>query len=402
MKQHYFYLAVILIISSCFGSCSKNDTDNPPNPGESNTELLAKKFNTAPIIDGVVDDMWSNSKRLTDTTKVPTLGPRCTYLNKDGEGTEEKLGLFAPYAGEKYNFTMRAGYTDTDIYFLLEWIDAEDSKNRQSWYFDEIENLWKREHKYANNEDDKFYEDKFALLFPIGEVTDFSTNTCNSTCHSNLVVTHNRDKHTRHYLSTLGEKVDMWHWKRVEGSYIGQIDDQMIVYAEENESGTDGKRDDSTGEAGYEENIQELLIGDISISVPRYVIPDKTDYYWIIGDDVTNGTAKRITGVDQNGVLMYNGGIIDPTTGGFEQGTGNKRIPSIITKAYTLGRGDIRIGAVHTGNKWICEFTRKLNTNDADDIIFDITNEVPFGLAIFNNAAIAHGIKSDLILKFEQ
>ncbi len=58
--------------------------------------------------------------------------------------------------------------------------------------------------------------------------------------------------------------------------------------------------------------------------------------------------------------------------------------------------------AVYTGTGWVAEITRKLNTGNADDVVFNISEELPFGFAIFNNAAIAHGIKPGLTIKFEQ
>ena len=110
----------------------------------------------------------------------------------------------------------------------------------------------------------------------------------------------------------------------------------------------------------------------------------------------------RGVAVDADGVLTYDGGTIDPANGGFEQGTGTSRIPSVTTKPFTLGRADIDIRANHTGTGWVCEFTRKMNTQDEDDVVFDINEELSFGLAIFNNAAIAHGIRPNLKMKFEK
>ena len=407
MKKYFIYLTTILLFGAMISlnSCKKDDDGGetpPPDPGESTTELLVKKFNSAPTLDGTVDEMWATAQRLVGTTEVPVLAPRGTYLNGDGEGVEEALGLFAPYDGEKYDFTMRAGYSGTDIYFLLEWVDGDDSKDRQSWYFDATDNLWKGEHKYANSANDKFYEDKFAFLFPIGDVTGFNASTCYASCHQNLTLENAKDKHTRHYLTVDGEKLDMWHWKRVRGTYAGQVDDQMMTYAEPTGSSANGRHGDATGEGGYSSNSQTLNNGATDVSVPLYIIPNKTDYNWISQDDIADGTAKLITGVDVNGVLSYDGGTIDPGTGGYEPATGNKRFPSVTTRPFTLGRGDITISAVYTGSGWVCEFTRKMNTNDEDDVVFDVSKEVPFGLAIFNNAAIAHAIKPNLMLKFEQ
>lgn len=398
-------LIVFFAISTLgYVSCQKDD-DDPVDPGQSTTELLVKKFSSAPTLDGAIDEMWGTAQKLVGTTEVPVLADRGTYLNSDGAGVEETLGLFEPYGGEKYDYTMRAGYVGDDIYFLLEWDDSEDSKDRQSWYFDPTDKRWKGEHKYANTDNDKFYEDKFAFLFPIGEVSGFSTSTCYATCHGPATpVANAKDKHTRHYLTTNGQKVDMWHWKRVRGTYNDRIDDQKMVYADPSGgSAANGRTGDATGQAGYANNSQTLTITGtaIDISVPLYVVPNGTDYYWI-GENEFGGAAKMITAVDENGVLSYNGGTIDPANGGYEQGTGTKRIPSVTTKDFTLGRADLTIKAVYTGTGWICEFTRKLDTQDADDVVFNITEELPFGLAIFNNAAIAHAIKPNLNLKFQQ
>jgi len=406
MKTRNLFIGM-LAAGIIFTGCKEDDAPTGPvDPGESSTELLVKKFTAAPNMDGSIDDMWGTAKRLVATAEVPTLDPRMTYLNSDGMGKEEALGLFAPYNGDKYNFKLRSGYFNDRIYFLMEWNDAADSKDRQSWYYDAIDGLWKQQHKYANDNNDKYYEDKFAFLFPIGNVTGFDASTCYATCHTVSSIATDKDKHTRHYLKTSGELVDMWHWKRVRGTYADQVDDQQMKYvAPPYDSGSNGRGGDDTGDAGYANNSQTLQITGTTqdVSVPLYIIPGKTDYSWISADDIANQTAKLVTEVDAQGVLTLNdGSLIDPANGGFEKGTGNKRIPSVTTKAFTLGRADIDIKAVHTGSGWVCEFTRKMNTGDADDVVFDTASEIYFGLALFDNAAIAHAIKPNLLMKFEK
>jgi len=56
---------------------------------------------------------------------------------------------------------------------------------------------------------------------------------------------------------------------------------------------------------------------------------------------------------------------------------------------------------VYTGTCWVAEVKRKLNTGDPWDVVFDPATELDFGFALFNNAAIAHGIKPGLIMKWE-
>ncbi|MCF6360223.1 MAG: ethylbenzene dehydrogenase-related protein [Cyclobacteriaceae bacterium] len=404
-KQIYYTLALVAIFAM---ACNNNNEDPPVDPGESSSELLVKKFTTAPTLDGTVDDMWNTAQKLVSSTAVPAnLGARNTYYNEDGIG-EESLDIFEAYEGEINNFTMRSGYFDNNIYFLIEWDDATDSKDRQSWYFDPDTKLWKGEHKYANATNDKFYEDKFAFLFPIGEVDGFSASTCYAACHSSGgVINSAKDKHTRHYLKNPDQKVDMWHWKRVRSSHNDKIDDQRIKYVEppntSSSNGRGGDPDSGNGSrSGYSNNKQTLYNGVTDVSVPKYVVPGGTDYYWIPEADL-GSTAKLVTAVDANGVLTYDGGTIDPTgDAGYAQSTGNKRFPSILTRDFLGDRADIDVKVVYTGTGWIAEVSRKLNTGDPWDVVFDPAAELPFGFAIFDNSAIAHGIKPGLNMKFEQ
>jgi len=408
MKKKFSYLTAILLGGLLvLGSCSSNDDPPPgpaptPTPDPSTTTLNVKILNAAPDVDGDIDEMWGSVQKLVGTTAVPSLAPRDTYLNPDGEGIEEGLGLFEPYSGEENDFTLRAGYFGDRVYFLLEWADDDDSKDRQSWYWDPTDKLWKGEHKYANNENDKYYEDKFAFLFPITEVDGFGSQTCYATCHQASEITTPGDKHTRHYLTTENQKIDMWHWKRVRGTYLGQVDDQKMTYvAPPYNSGSNGRHGDETGQAGYLTNSQTLFNGMEDVKVPLWIIPNGTDYYWISEDDF-GGDAQEVTAVDTNGVLFYDGGSINPIDGGYEEGSGDKRFPSVTTRPFTEGRANIDIRWTFTGSGWICEFTRLMDTGDSDDIVFAPGMETDFGMAIFDNAAIAHGIKTNLVIKFEQ
>jgi hypothetical protein len=401
MKNSLLVLTtLVLLVLGTFTITSCTDD----NPGTSATELLAKKFDAAPVLDGEIDDIWSKCQVLENTAVVPDAGPR-QGADFNGDGSDAPVGVFDPYTGESNNFELRAGTHEDNIYFLLTWDDAEDSKDRESWYFDDNSGLWKTQHKYANNDDDKYYEDKFSFLFAANEVEGFAANTCYATCHQGLSVNNPGHKAARHYTNNEGEIVDMWHWKRVRSTYgPTRVDDQQQVYKEHTgDAGQNGRKGDA-GTAGYHTNSQKLLLDGSGeeVSVPKYVIPGAIDTKWYTIDDVNNGTAKEVTGVSSTGVLYYDGGSINPADGGFENGTGNKRFASVWVENFTGSRGDIDIAAIHTGSGWVCEFTRKMNTGFEDDVQFDVTKDFPFGLAIFNNAAIAHEIKTNLLLTFEQ
>ncbi|MCK5280688.1 MAG: hypothetical protein KAK04_19180, partial [Cyclobacteriaceae bacterium] len=279
---------------------------------ESNGDLLVTQFAAAPTLDGQIDDMWITAQKLVSNTTVPSnKGARKTYYNADGLG-EDALDIFEAYEGETNDFTMRSGIFGDDIYFLIEWEDAADSKDRQSWYFDAATKRWKGEHKYANAADDKFYEDKFAFLFPIGTVDGFDNETCYATCHTVSTIEKTGDKHTRHYLRTVDQKIDMWHWKRVRGTHNDRIDDQRIQYVAEpwnsSSNGRGGDPDSGGGSrSGYSDNKQTLNNGVEDVSVPLYVVPGGTDYYWI-PEAQLGVEAKLVTAVDADGILTYEGG----------------------------------------------------------------------------------------------
>ena len=406
MKKVQFNLLVTLIftVTMIFVSSCGDDTPDVIDPGTSTTELLAKKFTAAPELDGQVDEMWSQCQTLEGTTVVPDAGSRGN-ADFNGDGSAGPVGVFDPYTGESNDFKLRAGTFGDRIYFLLQWDDDADSKDRQSWYFDPSDKKWKGQHKYANDKNDKYYEDKFAFLWAATDVEGFAANTCYATCHQGLTVTDPGQKAARHYTNNPGEVVDMWHWKRVRCTYPPTtVDDQQMVYKEHTgNAGVNGRTGDE-GDKGYHSNSQKLALDGTGaeVSVPLYVIPGKTDYYWITKDEIENGTAKLITGVSSDGVLSYDGGTINPADGGFEAATGNKRVPSVWVENFTGSKADIAVAANFTSDGWVLEFSRKLDTGHADDVKFDTSKDFPFGLAIFNNAAIAHEIKTNLLLKFEK
>lgn len=114
-----------------------------------------------------------------------------------------------------------------------------------------------------------------------------------------------------------------------------------------------------------------------------------------------------ITAVDENGVLTYDGGVIDPNADVEYQrkgdGLGSKAIPAIYTSEFVGSRGDLTAKGVHTGKGWVLEIKRKLNTGDAiNDIDFSSLEDQFFGVGIFDNTGAAHAIKANFKLIFDK
>ncbi|MBI2968292.1 MAG: hypothetical protein HYY40_10845 [Bacteroidetes bacterium] len=383
--------------------------------GTSTTDLLSLKVTTGPTIDGTIDNGWKYCQKLTTTVSVPDPG-------NDASGNS----YFNGYVGNIYNVTVRSMYDASKIYFLAEWNDAARSENRQTWYFDTATKRWKQESNKptfdgsGNKTRDAFYEDKFSMLWNVNNsVASFNSQGCYASCHQGQDVNTHYGAPALHYTNSTSERIDMWHWKLVRNDYTGQFDDQ---YQDNDEFGNDGgtppkpeggRKSDPKTSGGYSNNKQTLTITGTttSVSVPKYFIPNRTNYYVILQSEIDAGTALVITAVDSNGVLTYSGGTIDPNSDVEYQRngatTGTKCMPSIYASAMVGDRGDITAKGVHTGTGWVLEYSRALTPTDntgSYDVVFSTSSssEYVFGIGVFDNAAIAHAIAPKFTLKFKQ
>lgn len=396
MKKTLFALSLgFILLSATITSCKDDTTD--PGPTTSTTELTSKKVTTAPSMDGIVEPSWDACDKLTGNATVPNLA-----------------NDFKWFVGESYKFTMRSMYDASNLYILVEYDDPTKSVDRMSWYFDATAKLWKQHNKKPTSATDKFYEDKFSFLWPTTTTAAaWSSTTCYNTCHG-VDKTKGFDTENKHFTNSANEVVDQWHFKLVRTGPGNQTDDQMQIYIDPNNPLTAGPNGDQKLEGGrgsdpkttggVADNKQTLNNGVANVSVPKYVIPGKTGYFIINKSEIDGGTAKLITAVDANGVLTYAGGTIDPTDAGYVANTGAKRFPSIIFNGPMDGsRGEVITYANHIGTGWVIEIKRALKTTDLiNDIQFDVTKDVMFGFAIFENSAVAHGITPNLKMKFAQ
>ena len=399
LQSKYLWVVTTLILFIGYGvSCTKDDQIlDLPQPVNNSTDLISVKTGTPPSIDGTIEAMWNNSPKLQFTTAVP----------------EVTGDVFRGYTGNIIpSVTLRSAYDATNIYFLLEWTDPTQSLSRLPWYFDPVSQRWAQEKGAPTFSASgaiirpAFYEDKVGFLWNINNsVSGWNTATCYKSCHTGLPAS---DGSSRHFTNTASEKIDMWHWKSVRGGVNGafQFEDQNQINKYPN-----GRQGDP-GNDVYTNNVQSLVITGsspaVTVSVPKYVIPAKSNYGWILNSEITAGTAKTITAVSATGVLtLSDGSTIDPTVGTDYQriglGIGAKAIPGLTINAYTGSRGDISCKAVYTGSGWILEFTRALKTtDDIYDVDFSSLADQYFGIGIFENAQIAHSIKPNLVLKFKK
>jgi len=387
------YLWVIATLTLLIGyvvSCTKDDQLlSTPQVFNSSTDLVSVKTTTPPIMDGTIEAMWENSPKLEFTTAVPEV---------TGDVFRGYVGNIIP------KVTLRSAYDDNNIYFLAEWVDPSYSITRLPWYFDPVTKLWAQEKGSPTFSSTgtitrpAFYEDKISMLWNINNsVSGWNSATCYKSCHTGLPAS---DGSSRHFTNFATEKIDMWHWKSVRGGINGgfQFEDQHQYNNYPN-----GRKGDA-GNDVYKNNVQTLG----GLNVPKYVIPGRSNYGWILQSEIDASTAKTVTAVDANGVLtLSDGSTIDPNVGTDYQrvgaGVGAKAIPGLTIDKYTDSRADISCKAIYTGTGWVMEFQRALKTADTVyDVDFSSLNDQYFGFAIFENAQIAHSIKPNLVLKFKK
>ncbi|MDO9039558.1 MAG: ethylbenzene dehydrogenase-related protein [Lutibacter sp.] len=416
MKNIKLIFVLALTASLSLVNCTHDDAPNigvDPGIGSSAEQLLVKKFTTAPTFDGDIDEIWNTARPLLSAATVSKAGDKTVTLNSSSGGnlSFEPTDLFDPYTGESYKYSLRGGHDGTYLYLLLEYEDEADSKDRESFYFDPATKTWKQENKYANHKNDKFYEDKFGMMFPIKvngqEPAGFKTGTCTVTCHGGLTGTAAGTKSTRHYMKNANELADLWHWKRNRNVLSQSVDDGYVRDSEGKDglSTANGRKSDD-GISMYND-APVFTDATTGMKGPKWVKKGVENYFWITADELASGAAQTVTGVSVTGVLtLSNGSTIDPNTDlvAYSKGFGKKRFPSVTVNvggAGADGRSETQVRAKHTGSGWQIEIKRKLNTGDPKDAVFVVGEEIAFGLAIFNNSAIAHGMSNFKTMKIE-
>ncbi|MBK9642718.1 MAG: hypothetical protein IPO72_15950 [Saprospiraceae bacterium] len=336
---NFWVVSTILLLIGYAISCTKTDQvlDTGVKPKNS-SELLSIKVASPPTIDGAIDAQWENSPKLEFSTAVP----------------EVTGDVFRGYTGNIIpSVTLRSAYDTGNVYMLVEWADPTQSLKRGPWYFDPTTRKWAQESGTFGFTSTPyrapFYEDKIAFLWNINNsVSGWNSATCYKSCHTGLPAA---DGSSRHFTNYPTERIDMWHWKSVRGGANAghQVHDQY-----QDNTYPNGRKSDA-GVDVYQNNTQNLPVTGsspvVTVAVPKYVIPGKTDYNWIYNEEFTSGVAKQVVAVDTIGVLTLNDGTkIDPNGDtGYQRigtfgsgGLGTKAIPGVtLNSAYTGSAGDI-------------------------------------------------------------
>ena len=168
------------------------------------------------------------------------------------------------------------------------------------------------------------------------------------------------------------------------------MDDQYTNWT--STAGSGGRHSDP-GVNSYVNNKQTID----GKTLPLYVLDNPSGpYFWISPDDISSGAAVTVTDVDDDGNLsLSNGGTVSSSDANYQRG-GDFRPPSVYTRIPDGDRADIIAKAVYGGGFWTVEIQRSLITGSDLDVQFDdMAKDYAFGVAVFDNAAIAHGSSTE-------
>ncbi len=362
----------------------------PAQPAEG--ELFVKKVMNAPVVDGVVDDIWANAPALT----VP-LGE--TFDIHDPTSISDCVGC------HKYDsnvtVTLKSVYTSDRLYILATWPDPTASFTRGgAWSF--ANGTWEKP-----NSDQS--EDRMSFLWPIGAITGnpFNTGGCMAKCHSYNPTDTDPHQSTHGIVDDAwleSGRADMWHSKAGRGtgylstsgtnltidaathevtggtfSMLGFADDKYVdVWQPDSINGEDGGRYGDAGSSAYSHN----RIGDKSR--PKYMEKSPVDFSDAMILTQEEIDAGEVVGDGTAGVSDTDAATYWPVYASLDA-----IVPERILRTPVGSRADLAFGSVWTNGTWSAEFGRDLNTGTDDDVQFDVQNVYPFGIAEFDN--VRHG-----------
>ncbi len=310
--------------------------------------LVAAKTATAPDLNaGAADPAWAKAMPM----KVGLNGG----VNFGGKG--------------ETTATMKAVYTADTLYMLIQYADPTDSKRRGP-YQKQADGSWKKLVDPANKggDDNIYYEDKWAMLWPIGTIKNFETKSCATTCHLGEGKPYG-NKYTRNP----GEVADTWHMKGSRTAVYGKVDDQYTdnTTYDPKTSPNAGRKSDPGNPDGDYTNIP------LENGKPKFMNRDGKPgnaggtYYIRKGDEMAFDDSRFKAGDE---------------------------VASYIALPLNGDRADISVRQTWANGMHTSVVSRKLVTGSKFDVQFDnMAGRYLFGFAAFDNAQVQHATADDTL-----
>lgn len=330
--------------------------------------LTAFSTTAAPAIDGIAEGAWNNA-------------------------TAMEIAVRGGFAGN-ITVSMRALYTSSRVFFLLQWDDPTESTVRSPW--EKTATGWlkravapalfdnSRLSRWLTPPDPYYYEDKVAIMWNTGgtsAVGGFDQSGCAVLCH----VGQPGDPRPLKYTNLVGETADMWHWKLVRTNVVHRLDDQYVYWNRSTSvnSGAGRAGDPGGGEYSSNGSAAPAFMSPNQPAAPFHMVDSATAAQW----------AAAGLAIDPGDIATA---FVDTYA------VGDLLANAITTLKPNVDRSDIEAYGVWSGGRWTLEVARNLTTASVGttppgtagivpvDVQFTPGQLYRFGVAIFENAQIEH------------
>lgn len=314
--------------------------------------LVASATSTAPgMNNAAADPVWAKARPLTlELTGGANFGA------KPGERGETKV-------------TLKAVYTADMLYMLMQYPDPTYSVRRGP-YQKQADGSWKKLKDAADKggDDNVYYEDKWAMLWPVNEATakSFDKEGCAMACHEGQTKPYGNK-----YTNLPGQLLDMWHMKGQRTAPLGFVDDQYT--------------DDTRYDAKTAPNAGRK--GDPGTKGGEYTgIPLVDGKPQFMGRDAKAANAGGTYYVKRGDEVAFDDSKFKP----------GDEVASIIDNPLTGDRGDIKVAVTWSNGVYTSVISRKLVTGSQFDVQFaDLAARYGFGVSAFDNAQVRHATSDD-------
>jgi Ethylbenzene dehydrogenase len=342
--------AAALTALALFG-CSSVSDKTTATPVAKDT-LVAVYTGTAPnMTAGAADPVWASARPLTaDLTGGANFGSKAGEFNG-----ETKV-------------TLKAAYTADTLYMLIQYKDPTNSVRRFP-YQKQADGSWKKLVDPADKggDDNMYYEDKWAMLWPINEATakQFDVKGCAMACHLGQ-----GKPYGNKYTNQPGLVLDMWHMKGIRTAPWGLAHDQYT-----DDTQFDAKTAPNAGRKG-DPGPSEYTGINLVDGKPAFMNRDGKaanaggTYYIKKGDEVPFDDSKFKAGDEVASIIVNS-----------QAGT---------------DAGDVRTANGYADGVHTSVISRKLVTGSKFDVQFaDLGARYGFGFAAFDNAQVRHATPDD-------
>ena len=444
------YIKSFLLIGVCslvIQSCEKDNYYQVPLPHVSvaTSTLEAQLVNCVNAPKTITSAFWKTA----DYLKVDVKDISTNYLY--GDGLLNMTGIYGGKAsfngGTDPGLTIKAAYCDDNLYILAEWTDNDMNLSEASW-------LWNgpldpKKTDSSGSWTSQRNSDKFALAFEIqsasGPAGTFSNVGCAASCHANG---NNSVMHPD------AGKVDIWNWSLSRSAPLGYLrdmvadgsnfsDDAGQAASIRNSSGSTNRSGPAYEWDGTNQTVTLPATGQNVLLDPSFYLLNKTlvtgdassgdkNFHTDFsgsgscahchGDNGEGATEQAINGISFNkksraGLIASMDNVADMVpywsilnatqkndiityikgfsgTPGYYLNTPTGSCADI-TSVNNISPTQVSNAMVPKSNvhgKYQVLIIRKLKTNNADDIQFDLSGNrtYKFGIALMNNDGRNH------------